>query len=234
VLRDVSFSLSPGRTVALVGPSGGGKSTLADLLPRLHEPTSGEIRFDGVPAAACSYASVRALVAFVSQETLLLHDTVHANIAYGLASASREAVEASARAANAHAFITELPQGYDTVLGERGSRLSGGQRQRLAIARALLRDAPLLVLDEATSALDTASERLVQEAIERLMAGRAVLVIAHRLATIRQADEILVLEEGRIVQRGSHAELLAEGGAYRRLYEAQFRDEALAAAGEGA
>ena len=233
VLRDVSFSLSPGRTVALVGPSGGGKSTLADLLPRLHDPTSGEIRFDGVPATRCTYASVRALVAFVSQETLLLHDTVHANIAYGLPAASREAVEAAARAANAHAFIAELPQGYDTLLGERGSRLSGGQRQRLAIARALLRDAPLLVLDEATSALDTASERLVQEAIERLVAGRAVLVIAHRLATIRQADEILVMEEGRIVQRGTHAALLAEGGAYRRLYEAQFRDEALATAGEG-
>ena len=233
VLSDVSLTLSPGRTVALVGPSGSGKSTLADLLPRLHEPTSGEIRFDGVPAAQCTYRSVRALVAFVSQETLLLHDTVHANIAYGLPSASRDAVEAAARAANAHDFIAELPQGYDTVLGERGSRLSGGQRQRLAIARALLRDAPLLVLDEATSALDTASERLVQEAIERLMAGRAVLVIAHRLATIRQADEILVMEAGRIVQRGTHTGLLAEGGAYRRLYEAQFRDEALASAGEG-
>jgi subfamily B ATP-binding cassette protein MsbA len=234
VLSDVSFTLAPGRTVALVGPSGGGKSTLADLLPRLHDPVAGEIRFDGVPATACSYASVRALVAFVSQETLLLHDTVHANIAYGLPGAAREAVEAAARAANAHGFITELPQGYDTVLGERGSRLSGGQRQRLAIARALLRDAPLLVLDEATSALDTASERLVQEAIERLIAGRAVLVIAHRLATIRQADEILVMEEGRIVQRGTHAALLAEGGAYRGLYEAQFRVAALSATGEGA
>jgi subfamily B ATP-binding cassette protein MsbA len=234
VLSDVSLALSPGRTVALVGPSGSGKSTLADLLPRLHEPTSGEIRFDGVPATQCTYRSVRALVAFVSQETLLLHDTVHANIAYGLPSASRDAVEAAARAANAHEFIAELPQGYDTVLGERGSRLSGGQRQRLAIARALLRDAPLLVLDEATSALDTASERLVQEAIERLMAGRAVLVIAHRLATIRQADEILVMEAGRIVQRGTHAALLAEGGAYRRLYEAQFRDESLAPAENGA
>jgi subfamily B ATP-binding cassette protein MsbA len=233
VLSDVSFTLRPGRTVALVGPSGSGKSTLADLLPRLHEPTSGELRFDGVPATQCTYASVRALVAFVSQETLLLHDTVHANIAYALPAASREAVEAAARAANAHPFIAELPQGYDTLLGERGSRLSGGQRQRLAIARALLRDAPLLVLDEATSALDTASERLVQEAIERLMAGRAVLVIAHRLATIRQADEILVMEEGRIVQRGTHAALLAEGGAYRRLYEAQFRDEVLATAVEG-
>jgi ABC-type multidrug transport system fused ATPase/permease subunit len=148
--------------------------------------------------------------------------------------ATRAQVEAAARAANAHEFVSVLPQGYDTVLGERGSRLSGGQRQRLAIARALLRDAPILVLDEATSALDAESERLVQDAVERLMAGRAALVIAHRLATIRQADEILVLEEGRIVQRGTHASLLAEGGLYRRLYESQFRDEPVAVAGEEA
>ena len=232
VLRDVSLRLEPGRTVALVGPSGGGKSTLADLVPRLHDPTSGELRFDGVPATRCTFASVRRLVGFVSQETMLLHETVHANIAYGRPDATRTQVEAAAHAANAHEFVTALPQGYDTVLGERGARLSGGQRQRLAIARALLRDAPILVLDEATSALDTESERLVQDAIERLMAGRAVLVIAHRLATIRQADEILVMEEGRIVQRGTHASLLTEGGLYRRLYESQFRDEP-AVAGEG-
>ena len=230
VLRDVSFRLEPGRTVALVGPSGGGKSTLADLVPRLHDPTAGELRFDGVPATRCTYASVRRLVGFVSQETMLLHESVHANIAYGAPSATRAQVEAAARAANAHEFISALPQGYDTPLGERGSRLSGGQRQRLAIARALLRDAPILVLDEATSALDTESERLVQVAIERLMAGRTALVIAHRLATIRQADEILVMEEGRIVQRGTHASLLAEGGLYRRLYESQFREESGAVA----
>jgi subfamily B ATP-binding cassette protein MsbA len=230
VLRDVSFRLEPGRTVALVGPSGGGKSTLADLVPRLREPTAGELRFDGVPARACTFASIRALVAMVSQETLILHDTVHANIAYGAPGATREQVERAARAANAHDFIAALPEGYDTVLGERGSRLSGGQRQRIAIARALLRDAPILVLDEATSALDTESERLVQEAIERLMAGRAVLVIAHRLATVRRADEILVLEEGRIVQRGTHAALLGQAGPYRRLHEMQLRDEAVATA----
>jgi len=185
-----------------------------------------------VPAPRCSHASIRRLVAFVSQETMLLHESVHANIAYGTPDATRSQVEAAARAANAHEFVSSLPQGYDTVLGERGSRLSGGQRQRLAIARALLRDAPVLVLDEATSALDAESERLVQDAVERLMEGRAALVIAHRLATIRQADEILVLEEGRIVQRGTHASLLAEGGLYRRLYESQFREEPVAVAGE--
>ena len=232
VLHEVSLSLEPGRTVALVGPSGSGKSTLADMVPRLHEPTHGELRFDGVPAPRCSHASIRRLVAFVSQETMLLHESVHANIAYGTPDATRSQVEAAARAANAHEFVSSLPQGYDTVLGERGSRLSGGQRQRLAIARALLRDAPVLVLDEATSALDAESERLVQDAVERLMEGRAALVIAHRLATIRQADEILVLEEGRIVQRGTHASLLAEGGLYRRLYESQFREEPVAVAGE--
>jgi len=229
VLRDVSFSLEPGRTVALVGPSGGGKSTLADLVPRLHEPTCGELRFDGVPASRCTYQSIRRLVGFVSQETLLLHESVHANIAYGRREATREQVETAARAANAHEFIVALPQGYDTPLGERGSRLSGGQRQRLSIARALLRDAPILVLDEATSSLDAESERLVQVAIERLMVGRTALVIAHRLATIRKADEILVMDEGRIVQRGTHASLLAEGGLYRRLYESQFQEEPVVA-----
>jgi subfamily B ATP-binding cassette protein MsbA len=227
VLRHVSFRLERGRTVALVGPSGGGKSTLADLVPRLHDPTEGAVRFDGVPSTECSRVSVRRLVAFVSQETLILHDTVHANIAYGSGEVGRDAVEAAARAANAHDFIVQLPQGYDTVLGERGSRLSGGQRQRVAIARALLRDAPILVLDEATSSLDTESERLVQEAIDRLMAGRAVLVIAHRLATVRRADEILVLQEGRVVQRGTHAALLAEGGTYRRLHDLQLSDDVI-------
>lgn len=168
---------------------------------------------------------MRALLGVVSQDTVLFHDTVHANIAYGAPGASRAQVEAAAQASNAHEFLAALPHGYDTVLGERGSRLSGGQRQRVAIARALLRNAPILILDEATSALDTQSERLVQEAIERLKANRTVLVIAHRLATVRDADEILVLDDGRIVQRGSHAELLAQGGLYRRLYELQFRDE---------
>jgi subfamily B ATP-binding cassette protein MsbA len=224
VLRDVSFTVPAGRVVALVGPSGAGKSTLVDLLPRLRDPTSGRIRLDGVPLTELDRSSVRGLMGVVSQDTVLFHDTVHANIAYGSAGATREQVEEAARAANAHEFLIQLPHGYDTVLGERGSRLSGGQRQRVAIARALLRNAPILILDEATSALDTQSERLVQEAIERLKANRTVLVIAHRLATVRDADEILVLDEGRIVQRGSHAGLLTQGGLYRRLYELQFRD----------
>jgi ATP-binding cassette, subfamily B, bacterial MsbA len=225
VLRDVSFSLGKGRVVALVGPSGGGKTTLADLLPRFHDPTTGQLLMDGVPLTRLGRRSLRALMGVVSQDTVLLNDTVRANIAYGSPGATAEQVEAAAEAANAAAFIAELPQGYNTVLGERGTRLSGGQRQRIAIARALLRDPPILILDEATSALDTESERLVQQAIERLMRERTVLVIAHRLATVRDADEIVVLDAGRVVQRGSHEELLRIGGLYRRLYDLQFRSE---------
>jgi subfamily B ATP-binding cassette protein MsbA len=180
---------------------------------------------DGVPLTQLSRRSVRALLGVVSQDTVLLNDTVLANIGYGSPAATREQVEAAARAANAASFIATLPNGYDTMLGERGTRLSGGQRQRIAIARALLRDPPILILDEATSALDTESERLVQQAIERLMRQRTVLVIAHRLATVRDADEIVVLDAGRVVQRGSHEELLRSGGLYRRLYDLQFRDE---------
>jgi len=211
--------------VALVGPSGAGKSTLVDLVPRLRDPTEGRILLDGVPLDTLTRASLRGLLGVVSQDTVLFHDTVLANIAYGRSGVARAEVERAAHAANAHEFVVQLPQGYDTVLGERGSRLSGGQRQRIAIARALLRNAPILILDEATSSLDTQSERLVQEAIDRLMTNRTVLVIAHRLATVRQADEILVLDEGRIVQRGTHAELLQQGGLYRTLYDMQFRDE---------
>ena len=225
VLHDISFRITPGRVVALVGPSGAGKSTLVDLLPRLRTPTVGRILLDGVPLDELSRSSLRGLLGVVSQDTVLFHDSIHANIAYGVPGATRADVERAAEAANAHEFVARLPQGYDTILGERGMRISGGQRQRIAIARALLRNAPILILDEATSALDTQSERLVQEAIERLMANRTVLVIAHRLATVRQADEILVLDEGRIIQRGSHTELLAAGGLYRRLYELQFRDD---------
>ncbi|MGH7579741.1 MAG: ABC transporter ATP-binding protein, partial [Gemmatimonadales bacterium] len=198
VLTDVSFTIPKGRVVALVGPSGAGKTTLADLLPRFHDPTSGRILLDDVPLTRLRRGSLRALMGVVSQDTVLLNNTVFANIAYGSPGATRERVEAAAEAANAAGFIRQLPGGFDTVLGERGTRLSGGQRQRIAIARALLRDPPILILDEATSALDTESERLVQQAIDRLMRERTVLVIAHRLATVRDADEIVVLDDGRV------------------------------------
>ena len=227
VLRDVSFTARRGEIVAFVGASGAGKSTLVDLIPRFYEPTSGRILLDGRDTREITLPSLRSLTGIVSQDTVLFNDTVRANIAYGAASKYTVAqVEAAARAANAHRFISELPEGYDTILGERGTRLSGGQRQRIAIARALLTDPPILILDEATSALDTESERLVQEAIDRLLAGRTVFVIAHRLSTIVHATQILVLDRGEVIERGTHADLLAQGGAYRRLYEMQFRDRA--------
>ena len=232
VLRDVSFCLGKGRIVALVGPSGAGKTTIADLLPRFHDPSMGQVLMDGVPLTRIGRRSLRALMGVVSQDTVLLNATVRGNIAYGSPAATAQQVEAAAEAANAAGFIAELPQGYETMLGERGTRLSGGQRQRIAIARALLRDPPILILDEATSALDTESERLVQQAIERLMRERTVLVIAHRLATVRDADEIVVLDAGRVVQRGSHEELLSAGGIYRRLYDLQFRSKEPAVAAE--
>ncbi len=225
VLIEVSFTLPKGKVVALVGPSGAGKTTLADLLPRFHDPAGGRILMDGVPLTRLTRRSLRSRMGVVSQDTVLLNDTVHANIAYGSPKATRAQVEAAARAANADLFIAQLPLGYETVLGERGTRLSGGQRQRVAIARALLRDPPILILDEATSALDTESERLVQQAIDRLMAERTVLVIAHRLATVRDADEIVVLDTGRVVQRGTHDQLFRAGGLYRRLYDLQFREQ---------
>ena len=225
VLGDISFTLEKGKVVALVGPSGAGKTTLADLVPRFHDPTSGRILMDGVPLTRIGRRSLRALMGVVSQDTVLLNDTVRANIAYGSPGATAEQIEAAAQAANASGFIATLPQEFDTVLGERGTRLSGGQRQRIAIARALLRDPPILILDEATSALDTESERLVQQAIERLMQDRTVLVIAHRLATVRDADQIVVLDTGQIVQQGSHEELLRGTGLYRRLHDLQFRGE---------
>ena len=224
VLRDVSFTARRGDVVALVGASGAGKSTLVDLIPRFYEPSAGVIRIDGVDLREIQLASLRGLTGIVSQDTVLFNDTVRSNIAYGVEQRVTSAqVESAARAANAHEFITQLPDGYDTILGERGTRLSGGQRQRLAIARALLTDPPILILDEATSALDTESERLVQEAIDRLLAGRTVFVIAHRLSTVVHADQILVLDRGEIIERGTHADLLALRGAYHRLHAAQLQ-----------
>ncbi|MGH7458831.1 MAG: ABC transporter ATP-binding protein [Longimicrobiaceae bacterium] len=225
VLRDVNVEIPRGSVVALVGPSGAGKSTLADLLPRFHDPTSGRVTLDGTDLRDLKLKPLRSLFGIVSQETVIFHDTVCANLAYGVRSATRRQVEEAARAAHAHDFISALPEGYATVLGERGTRLSGGQRQRLAIARALLRNPPVLILDEATSALDAESELMVQDAVRELMEGRTVLVIAHRLSTVRRADLIVVMDEGRVVQRGRHEELLAWGGLYRRLYEMQFADE---------
>jgi len=211
---------------AIVGASGAGKSTLVDLLPRFYEPTGGAITLDGRDLREFTLPSLRSLMGIVSQETVLFNDTARANIAYGaLDRYDAAAIETAARAANAHDFLAALPRGYDTILGERGTRLSGGERQRIAIARALLRDPPILILDEATSALDSESEHLVQEAIDRLLEGRTVFVIAHRLSTVQHATQILVLDKGRIVERGRHEELLTRDGVYRRLYMLQFGAE---------
>ena len=222
VLDDVSFEVKPGQVVALVGPSGAGKTTLADLVARFYDPVSGRITVDGVDLRDFQAKSYRSKLGIVTQETVLFHDTVRHNIGYALEQVSDEAVRAAADAANATEFIERLPDGYDTILGERATRLSGGQRQRVAIARAILRDPPILIFDEATSALDSESERLVQDAIERLLKGRTVFVIAHRLSTIRHADLILVMDRGRIVQRGTHDELIAQGGLYGKLHSLQF------------
>ena len=221
VLNDVTLVARRGTVTALVGPSGAGKTTLVDLIARFYDPTAGRITIDGADMRDFSVKSLRRMMGVVTQETVLFHDTVRSNIAYALPDSSQEAVERAALAANAHEFISQMPDGYDTILGERGTRLSGGQRQRIAIARAILRDPPILIFDEATSALDSESERLVQEAIEHLLEGRTVFVIAHRLSTIMNADQILTMEDGRIVQRGTHEELLAEGGLYRKLYRLQ-------------
>lgn len=221
-LDAVSFTANKGDVVALVGASGAGKSTLADLIPRFIEPTGGRITLDGVDVRDIRLDALRSLTGIVSQDTVLFNDTVRANVAFGRAHATQAQLDAAADAANASDFIRALPQGWDTNLGERGTRLSGGQRQRLAIARALLSDPPILILDEATSALDAESERLVQEAIDRLLVGRTVFVIAHRLTTIQHADRILVFDQGRLVEEGRHDDLLANHGAYARLHALQF------------
>lgn len=228
VLRDVDFEIRPGEIVALVGPSGGGKSTLVDLLPRFADPTTGRVLIDGVDVRELSVPSLRRTVGIVSQETTIFHESVAANIAYGDPARTAAEIEVAARTAHAHEFILGLPDGYDTLLGDRGVRLSGGQRQRIGLARAVLRDTPILVLDEATSALDAESEREIQEALHELFQGRTVIVIAHRLSTVREADRILVLERGRIVDQGTHDELLGREGPYRRLFERQLEPVARA------
>ncbi|HYP27985.1 MAG TPA: ABC transporter transmembrane domain-containing protein [Blastocatellia bacterium] len=223
VLKGVSIEARPGDVIALVGPSGAGKSTVVSLIPRFYDVTSGAILVDGRDVREVRLKDLRGAIGFVPQETTLFGGTIYENIAYGRIEAAREEVEASARAAHAHEFIMDFPQGYDTVVGERGVKLSGGQRQRLAIARALLKNPAILILDEATSSLDSESERLVQEALETLMRGRTTFVIAHRLSTVRRADRIVVLDEGRIVEDGTHEELIEHAGLYKQLHDIQFR-----------
>jgi len=224
VLRDIDLWIPRGQVVAHVGPSGGGKSTLVNLLPRLFDPGKGAVRIDGTDVSGVTLRSLRSQIGIVTQDTMLFNDTVRANIAYGRADLPLEQVRRAARAAHADEFIMAMEGGYDRVIGEGGEALSGGQRQRLAIARALLKDPPILILDEATSHLDSESESLVQEALERLMHGRTALVIAHRLSTVQRAERILVMEEGKVVEEGTHGELLQRGGVYKRLYDHQFRD----------
>jgi subfamily B ATP-binding cassette protein MsbA len=246
-LDDVSFAYEPGkpaldritidvpagRTVALVGPSGAGKSTVLNLIPRFYDPDGGAVRIDGHDVREVTLASLRGHIALVSQDVTLFNESVAANIGFGNPAAGRAAIEAAAVDAAAHEFIAQLPDGYDTVVGERGVKLSGGERQRIAIARAMLKNAPILLFDEATSALDAEAERQVQGALARLSEGRTTIVIAHRLATVTGADLIYVIDKGRVAESGVHAELLARGGLYARLARLQFRSEETEAAATG-
>ena len=223
VLKNVDFSIKSGQILALVGPSGAGKSTLVDLIPRFYDVTSGAINIDDQNIKDVKLDSLRSLMGIVTQETFLFDDSVKANIAYGLDSVSDDVIKKAAIAANADEFIEELPEGYDTIIGERGVKLSGGQRQRIAIARAIVKNPPILILDEATSSLDTESEKIVQDAIETLMHNRTVVVIAHRLSTVHNADKIIVLDKGLIVDTGTHQELINKDGIYKQLHNMQFK-----------
>jgi ATP-binding cassette subfamily B protein len=224
-LDQISFHVKPGQLVALVGPSGAGKTTLTYLIPRLYDPTQGRVLLDGHDLRDVSLVSLMAQIGMVTQETHLFHDTIRTNLLYAKLDATQAEIEAAARAANIHDFVMNLPDGYDTIAGERGYRLSGGEKQRIALARVILKDPRILVLDEATSHLDSESEALIQDALKRVMAGRTSIVSAHRLSTILAADLILVTNRGRIVERGTHDELLAQNGLYAHLYETQFRHE---------
>ena len=232
-LEEVSFAVTPGQTVALVGPSGSGKTTLTYLVPRLYDPVKGQILLDGRDLRSLTVESVARQVGMVTQEPYLFHDSVRANLRYAAPDADDARIQGACRAANIHDFISALPAGYETVVGERGYRLSGGEKQRLAIARVILKDPRVLILDEATSHLDTHAEALIQEALARVVAGRTAMIVAHRLSTIMAADLILVFDRGRIVERGTHAGLLAAGGLYHRLYELLGQEERLVPNGLG-
>jgi subfamily B ATP-binding cassette protein MsbA len=221
ILRNINLKVKRGSMLAVVGPSGVGKSTLVDLIPRFYDPKQGRVLIDGIDIKDVSLRSLRDQIGIVSQETILFNDTIRANISYGSSQAKQNDIEEAAKKAHIHDFITHLPQGYDTIIGDRGMKLSGGERQRMAIARALLKNPPILLLDEATSQLDTTSERIVQEALNRLIEGRTVFVIAHRLSTIRHADMIVVLSGGTIVEQGAHDQLIAQKGLYYKLYQMQ-------------